>query len=395
MSQVNFGIEPVGAVYFGDGRPTDAGETDFGRGRFPPTPRTIQGLVRTALLRSVSGLNLNSGTNRNRIRELVGPPEHLPAGWHIYGPLLAEWKEKKDGLYDVDPWLPIPRYLVQSIQGGLTSLKVLNAGDTKSDLTNPDDHPKICGAKNWTGNLNGYLSSSNLLRLLAGDYPDIDPAKLGNDGHPAFVRKETRTGLRITPGEETAEQGMLYTFNYYRLKEGFGFIASFDGDTDSVIDTNSLTSEITSLGGKNRLARLLKIQEWHPDYKKIRDGVYLPEEPEDGEQFWVFSVTPVQMSCPWKPGLEYRTAGDAHLKVITSVVGKREPIGGFSLAHGASAQSSHHLQAGSAWLIELKGGSAHDRRTLLNNIHNHCVLGSDLNENSFGFGHALVAKPLT
>lgn len=392
MSWTDIAIAPLGVQFVGDGRPRSAGETDFGDGRFPPTPRTIQGVLRTALLRGIPGLDLGPGADSGRIAELVGPPERLPEGWQIAGPWLARWSGEEDGQTTaVTPWLPLPRYLAGRTERSSPGLAAIEAmpltASMRWDLGRPPDHAVVAAG---TGkHRDGYIGPATLRALLGGALPAVKDVQWGS---PDFVHREPRTGLRIEPGKDVAQQSMLYTLNYHRFADDAGLAVRFRGPLPAAMDAAALTRGLASVGGKNGIARLLGVRSWSDDFAAALAGNHLPDEPASGERFWLWTTTPAAVDRPWNPDIVPGSLGGAGVSVIAAAVGRPERIGGFSLARGHSAPVRGFVPAGSAWLIELTGGDPGERGTLLRRLHDAFPLGADADLRAMGFGHTLVSR---
>ena len=387
-------MAPITPVYFGDGRPNDAGEADFGSSRFPPSPRTIQGVVRTALLRSVEDLDLGATADRERIQRLVGPPDRLPAGWQISGPWPAEWQEGNDGeAHQVAPWFPCPGWLAVERSGApaFRALHEVNAdgGGSGARLRMDVDAREVRGLLHGGGGFaRRWLSPPDVLRVLRGEVPR-EPA----ESLPPFVAREPHTSLQLDPERRVAEEGMLYTLDYYRFRHDSGIMMRFEGMPPAPLDSSALISGVSSLGRKNRVVRMLRVTSWDTAFQSVLDGSHIPQRVEEGDRFFLWATTPVGASDPLDPGIGNLAHEGARLELLSAAVGPREPIGGFSLVRQQGTVSRAYLPAGSAWLVAVTGGTdAAARRALLVGIHDTCCLGDDSAERSFGFGHALVAR---
>lgn len=399
MTWTDIAVVPAGPVFFGDGRPTTAGDTDFGEGRFPPSPRTMQGVVRTALLTSVAGLDLRPGRERERIAELIGAPEALPDSWQLAGPWLAQWHEGEDGaLSEVAPWLPVPSYLVRKTGSrrlvALRPLALAREGEhgMRWDLQGVD-HAACCDGRHERA----YLDPAALRALLAGKVPacedEAEASKGGRCvlGDPPFLRPEPRTGLALERHKDVAAESMLYTLNYRRFCDSAGFVLRFRGNLHRDLDQSALTRGTSSLGGRSRLARRLAIASWSSDFEAALRPDHLPQEIADGARFWLWATTPAQLDVPWRPDISPLTHGGARLTVLAAAVGKLEAIGGFSLADQRGNPVRLCCPAGSAWLIELSGGSAAARGQLARELHDNHTIGSDARLRAMGFGHSLLS----
>ena len=384
--ETTLAIAPLTPVFFGDGRPCDAGETDFGSGRFPPSPKTIQGVVRTALLRSVAGLDLGPRADARRIEALVGPPDKLPEDWQVIGPWLAKWRAgEDDNVEEVSPWLRCPGWIVRGPDQEAKFLMPREPAEVRTDLG--ASRQLLVGRGDA---IRSHLSPADSLRVLAGLLPEELPPR--PDNHlVSFARKQPHTGLRLTPGKRTAAEGMLYTRDFYRFAESSGLVVRFTGTLDPAIKTSLLTSGISSLGGKNRVARLLRVTGWDADFEKLRKGEHLPQAIDEGARFLVWATTPVRACDPLDPGLSRISRDGAHFRVLSAALGHPEAIGGFSLARGHGSASRLYLPPGCAWMVEVRNGTHASRAQLLRDLHDSCLLGDDPNERAFGFGHAFVA----
>lgn len=396
MTWTDIAIAPLGPLYFGDGRPLTAGETDYGEGRFPPSPRTAQGIVRTALLRSVPDLFLGRGADGDRIAELVGPPEHLPDGWQLVGPWLARWRtEDESGVEAIEPWLALPRYVVAGVgEKTLETVAAIPLAEKAEEArarmrwdVGEIDHAPLVDSR--AGTAQGYVGPDGLCALLGGEEPSADQIRTGL---PDFVARETRTGLRVEPQREVAEEGMLYSLGYRRFADNSGLAIRFSGRLHDEVDPGALTRGTTSIGGKSRVARLLSVRSWSAAFAAALEPSHLPAEPEDKDRFWLWTTTSVPLEQPWAPQFAVPSLGDATLKIVTAVVGQAESIGGFTLAEDRSLGSAYHVPAGSAWLVELRGGQPNERGTLLRTLHNAFPFRSDPALSAMGFGHTLVSR---
>lgn len=377
-------LAPMTPVYFGDGRPNQAGEVDYGRGRFPPSPRTFQGLVRSTLLSSVKDLRLGPGGDRARIQALVGPPDRLLPDWQLRGPWLARWSEDAGGAVAVQPWMPAPGSLARARHPTepLALVRAMSADGLRGD------HDGSIWPVARGSFPRAWLSPADTLRVLGGRPPSAPVAEL-----PPFAKREPHTGLQLRPGHRVADEGMLYTRDYHRFADGSGLVGILDAALSNELDPGALTRGTATIGGNKRVARLLPISGWDPDFERALAGAHLPQDPKDGARFWVWATTPVLSSRPRDPGLTSHALGGATVEVVMSSVGPVESIGGFSMANQSSGDSRAHLSAGSAWLISVRGGTSADRGGLVRSLHDRCCLGEEPAARTFGFGHALVALP--
>lgn len=84
------------------------------------------------------------------------------------------------------------------------------------------------------------------------------------------------------------------------------------------------------------------------------------------------------------------------MRVVTALTGRPVTLGGFDLTTGGPRPNRAYVPGGSAWLVEVTGGSPEERRDRLVALHDRHPLGP-AEEARFGFGHTLVGlgpKPL-
>ncbi|HDN19716.1 MAG TPA: hypothetical protein ENF46_01300, partial [Candidatus Acetothermia bacterium] len=87
-------VEPVDVLLFRDGRPFTAGEDHRARSMFPPTPFTMQGMLRSKILFE-SGVSPTDyagdspSPTAQRLRELIGTPRKSYGKLRLRGPFVA------------------------------------------------------------------------------------------------------------------------------------------------------------------------------------------------------------------------------------------------------------------------------------------------------------------
>ncbi|MCS7070116.1 MAG: type III-B CRISPR module-associated protein Cmr3, partial [Anaerolinea sp.] len=97
-------IEAVDVWMFRDNKPFSAGQNFFARSQFPPSPRTIQGIIRSAYLeaKGVNWKTFNAGQERRELYDAVGDSRSL-GRLRLHGPILAKKTNGK-----IEPFYPTP-----------------------------------------------------------------------------------------------------------------------------------------------------------------------------------------------------------------------------------------------------------------------------------------------
>lgn len=391
-----FLVEPAEPLVFGPPRSTVAGEAHHIASQFPPSPRTFQGILRTRLLLGASpALDLNGGTSKEEIADLVGPPQALPDGWHLQGPFPAETPEEGG----VRPWVPVPRFALKekgAEDGEAPALAHLIPGKAHpvlTDLGDGDETPNLGRPDLGTAKpVAGWIGPANLRHLLTGGQGRWDKDQYGKDS-PPFIKTERQPGLSIHGKEETShngeegtsKHGSLYFAEARRFKQGSGLLGSFSGPLKPPLRVGALGEGTGQAGRKGRLVHFHTVETLDKDWTVVLNGDHLPEEPEKEELFWLVALTPVFLETPNRPTLH----GIEGVSILAALTDKPQAIGGLEMATGSPRPNRLYTPAGSAWLIRLDSEEPEQRAKALRRLHNKHPLG-DRVEAAMGFGHTLV-----
>lgn len=407
--KTDFLVRPMDWVAFGPPRPTSAGESHH-RTTELPHPTVLQGIVRTALL-VASGDDLSDRSRAaQEVRErLVGKPESLPPNWQLRGPFLAELVTH-DSNTITRPWLPVPKFLLQSDHGPLMAQPIrspmVNGEASALNDLSPNSEPWLLGQprENATNPLDGWLSPRGLRWALSAankrgpwQPKDYEPK------WPHFIKLERSTGLEIDTNTGTAKDGMLYFADVLRFAHPSGFAGWLDAPLPASIPSDALTrGSLCACGWRSRPAILEPLPKLDPDFESLLKGDHLPERVEEEQAFFLLALTPVPCNPSEKVelGVEKdvrRDVGwprDVEIRVLASMTGRPRVIGGLEMASKRARPNRSYWPAGSAWLFVLRGGGSGDsgssaRARALRVLNDAHVLGSR-NDASFGYGHTLV-----
>lgn len=394
MSTIDFTWRALDTLYFGPPVSMTAGELNNGRSLFPPPPMSFQGMVRTRLLTAANPpLDLDDwspGAVQERA-QLIGGPDRLPDGWQITGPFPA----RLGGT--VEPWFPAPRFALRG-QGSRPGDAPALAHRIRSSHPGCNDlHPDVNKSRWQVGApeqgasepVSGWVSAGNLLWLLSGA-GGWDRRGFALD-LPPFVKRERRTGLAIDASTGSAMDGLLYSLETLRMEAGSGFLGRLVADLPARLPASSLTSGMGSAGRGARPVQFDLAGPLDTSWEQIRAGAHLPRDVADGAQFWLVAIAPARVEDPWAP-LPAAMHGDVTCTVRAALVGPPLVLGGFSLAgrNGSESRPNRpHTPAGSAWLVELRGGDAPARRRALEGLHDKPSIGAAADQ-GFGFGHTLI-----
>ena len=186
----------------------------------------------------------------------------------------------------------------------------------------------------------GFLSEDEMAGYLSGKAPEkIIEAN-------AIYRTEERTGIRKNRSLRSVETGGLYSVDYFRMYEGFGFALEVEG-------TKLLPeSGIMRLGGDHRSTHYRTCSWKGIDDKLIKDKI------SKDKHFKLVLLTPAVFKNGWLPeSISINTLNGAingvKVKMTGACVGKPIGIGGFDMAKGMPKSMNKAVPAGSVYYFDL------------------------------------------
>lgn len=404
-----FLLRPLDWVSFGEPRPSAASESHHRGTALPPTPTAFQGVIRTALLRA-AGLDLADRSPRAQAERdaLVGGQDHLPSGWQIRGPFVADVDEEHAMLV---PWVKCPRFLLRADKTDKRPTRALwitpprlnneeGEGPAIVNDLSPTRALHVLGHPKATDAFEGWLSPTGLRKALSGNVEGWSCADHA-EKFPPFVGQERLPGLQVDPNTWTAQDGMLFFSDVIRFKGRAGIAGWLTGVLPSAIPDDALRrGDLAACGWRSRPAALEALPDRvDPDWQHVMDGEHLPKEVSEQDTFFLVALTPVP--CTRDPSLaaiERDLAANVALpdgvrvRVLAMMTGKPIVIGGLSAATRRTRPNQSFWDAGSTFLITLRGGDAARRAGALQRLNNTHALGSrgGAGLGAFGYGHTLV-----
>jgi len=406
MSAMLWKFEALDRLFFRDGRPMNIGEMTWVESQFPPTGRTLQGAVRTAVLQSLgvdfesfrqaAELYRDNNGQEHDLSRLMGCPSCL-GDLRLTGPFL---NRNKDQFRSEDELLfPAPMDLVNTASGGFELLCVKEHEPVDCDLGRVVlPRARGSGVKTQEGK---YLTQAAMKDYLAGKLKGIrlstkreDPAATlwpllaDKPDDAALADREPKMGLERDDGTRTAVEGMLYSIAFVRPREGVCLALVVEG-LDPVLQPKS--NWLQPLGGEGKLAGLTisdKTSNW-PSLPKL--------EPINGHvRFKLVLTTPAlfdRLGEHWLPaGFAEKTENRVTVwsgvlngmacEIISACVGKPQKVGGWDLANNGPRDLTCYVPAGSVYFCRAKA----DQLELIKKLHGRKI-GL---ETEYGFGHVLV-----
>jgi len=339
-------IEPNDILMFRDGRPFAGGDDHFARGTFPPSPATIYGALRSHILSINSGefdtFKKEPPKISKDITDEIGTPNEL-------GTLkITQFAVAKNDGTQIKQYFPIPRDIA----------KEKGKEDSKFYILRPDSSINNIALTDMPSGLqhlwfaidealesaSGFLSKDEMTAYLLGKAPEkIIEAK-------GIYETEERTGIRKNRQTRSVHEGGLYSVEYFRMKEGFGFALEVEG-TKLFPD-----SGIMRLGGDHRSANYSECSWNGIDNKLVTDKI------SKEKHFKLILLTPAIFKYGWLPeSIDHNTFESTikgiKVKMIGACVGKPIGIGGFDIVKGMPKGMKRAVPAGSVYYFELQDGN--------------------------------------
>lgn len=379
-------FEALDTLFFRDSHPMNVGETVWLQSQFPPTGRTLQGAVRTAVLNHL-GVNFYDFLNdpeQQQLREEIGNGDSF-GRLELTGPILM-----KEGTL----LFPVPFDLMRkNINDGKDQFSLLRPADTAtfSDLGRirfPILPEGEFGFKPVTG---VFVDREGLETLLKGQVDANLASHLfllcsGDRKDEALTHREPKIGLARDNQKRLAEEGKLYAIAPVRPIDCLKIAIQIDGLHK---DHYPKKTFIQRLGGEGRMAGVsVEDEGWtypkadvhkaddHIRFKLVfctsaymPEGGWLPEgavrvDNTDGATSW--SITTPQGS----------------FEVISACIGKPFKQGGWNHALAYPRELCSYIPAGSVYFCQ----ADLSEETNILRLHGQ-KLGC---QTEYGFGQILV-----
>ncbi len=339
-------IEPNDVLMFRDGKPFAGGDDHFARGSFPPPSSTIYGTIRSHILSVKSGefdtFKKEPAKISEEITDEIGTSDRL-------GKLvITQFRIAKNNGTQIQQYFPMPKDIAKVKGKDDNRLYILKPNNGVNDIALTDLPLGLHHVWHETEEIldaaSGFLSEDEMARYLIGNAPkNVVDAK-------DIYQTEERTGIRKNKSRRSVETGGLYSVEYFRMKEGFGFALELDG--------SKLLSEagIMRLGGDHRSARYFTCTWKDINPKPIKDKI------ASDKKFKLVLLTPAVFKQGWLPdGIDSKTGegliNNAKLKMTGACIGKPIGIGGFDIVKGMPKPMKKAVPAGSVYYFELKDGN--------------------------------------
>jgi CRISPR-associated protein Cmr3 len=329
----NLFIEPSDVWLFRDGRPFAQGGIGRAVSQFPPTPQTMQGVIRSARL-GQSGEPFDAGKWSTPLRQEIGQPDDF-GRLRLRGPLVAQ--RVGAGLQRLFPW---PRDVIRSQSGW----QILAPTAAPSLVANwPRDGLQSLlpsAASDPTRFEPGWIGEAGFLAYLAGQ-----PGGIPDRESHAVYEREPRLGIQIDSPAKRTEPGMLYQVEFIRPAPEVGLLVEAGGVTLA-------RSGLVQLGGEARAGR----------YETVTTGVDLPQTGRlpgtpSPVRFKLYLATPTFFADGWLPAFAGTSLAGTWrgvpVRLLAAAVGRPQPIGGRDISQRDRQRPIRYaVPAGSVYYFE-------------------------------------------
>jgi len=357
-------FKPADTVFFRGGKPFEAGESGWLESFFPPSPHTMQGIIRTRILTEFTnnfeynhdgtwqgiadGLNLADEIGKAGQSEDLGKLK-------LNGPFLTHNGQR---LY------PLPFDVVQTKDEKLTYLA-------------PDLNPITCDLGkvrlpvvdcSGVKNLNEvYIEKNGLERILLGEdllgidskkdlYYLFPPEDKEAEQLNILADREARIGLARDNDTRTCLEGHLYAISMIRPRENVGFEVDVSGIGNKLQD---LDRTVQRIGGEGKLSEI----SINDTTSKLEIHDLAAKINKNKGRFKLVFVTPARFKANgWLFDGFVKDAGDGWrgtlegipCRLISACVGKAQKIGGWNMAKGRKCPKDlvAYVPAGSVYFLQ-------------------------------------------
>ena len=403
-------IRPLDTQFYRSSLPFDAGVDSAAFSVFPPPPRALYGAIRAEGF-CQKGISLSSSLTQKDT--VLGNKDEF-GKLAIKGPLLVRLfrGEKRVGFV----YLPFPfdlvkekdtfivRHLIPSeeILGSFSDLQEPELRALRADFSGNSEEVPV-------EQVEGYFLTSGICDYLCGE---IGGEVLRDFAEPCFrlFQPEPRVGIKLSPGERTAQSGMLYQVWHYRLNSTdedwpLGFYVQVEGHGDDF----SLSQGILKLGGEGRPASYFQLESPFTLLDTNKERV-INKIIENG-RFKALLVTPgifqrgaIPDLCSSENGKLKGSLKGHHFYLVAAALGKSQEIGGWDIQNKRPKTLRKAVPAGTVYFFQFENWDTieeKDRKELATevweefNFKSFCSFdpwqdGQEAGPGKEGFGIALI-----
>lgn len=335
-------------LFFREARPMESVGAKPLEGRFPPSARTLSGVVRT-LVGEAMGVDWSSygkgDLSQQAVRDIIGAADQPGIGQlELRGPFPLQNQHR---LY------PAPLHFMSKGEGENMQAVFLQPGDAvQCDLGNVY-LPELQGGREGTHSSEGvWLTREDLQRVL-GKEPPKERIET-----KALFAAESRLGIALNPKQRSAEEGMLYQTVHARPQEGIAIGLEVGGLPDCF---NADWRGVQRMGGEGRFAAVTCATAPDAPLKSVK--------PTNATGIVLVLLTPANFGGDWVlPSFAKQSDKNVadiwqgeisgiRLTLRCAVLGKAVREGGWDLQKHQARPAHSLIPAGSVYFCEVNDGN--------------------------------------
>jgi CRISPR-associated protein Cmr3 len=222
-------IQPAEALLFRTGHPFNAGENNYAETLFPPTPETLQGVIRATIAAHWDAeKSLAEAFQQEELVALIGNQEHY-GRFCITGSAPGRRRAEAGAGTPVERLFPMPAHLWRAEEGERRQVRLKPAPATHVTTNLPDDMHLLSPERPTSSRLEamqGWLTETGLWAALheQGEIAAEDIVA----SNELYVN-EMRIGIGIDGATKTTAEGMLFQAHMIRMNAdpGARFVYGF------------------------------------------------------------------------------------------------------------------------------------------------------------------------
>lgn len=323
-------IEPSDVLLFRDGRSFISGEDHLAVSLFPPTPLTMQGVIRSKVLADKGVSYAAYATGKIPLPE-IGHAEDY-GQLCLRGPFLARREKGK-----IVPYFPVPADVVTAGYPHPVVLAPLPANESpfQSNLPDTDAAPLLPLWQRTTAHLEpakGWLSEHELRRYLSGQPFTITPEEQLFQREPRFHVGLDYTSKCPYRGDTG---GHLFQIEFIRPGRDTGLWLEVRG-------VNLAKNGLLQLGGEGKAAY----------YEEVANPSLLTPGGKAKGRFKLYFATPAYFATGWQPDNWGKFIGGGSVRLIAAALPRAQPLGGFDMARRLHKPMRRFVPPGSVFFFE-------------------------------------------
>lgn len=357
-------IEPSDAWLFRDGKPFRAGEDHWASSRFPPTPLTMQGVIRSKiLLDSDTDLTVYAqNPSETAIYAQIGGKGQDYGALRIRGPYLAH-RENGDWVR----YYPVPADLLYDQRGGVLHRLTIGESPVIANWPHPLESlrplyaPETQDQDSELAPASGWIAAEDLRSYLEGRLPA--PERMVPLGK--IYELEPRITIGMERQIRRPRPQLLAGIGMVRLCPNW----ALDLEISGVPRWES--QGYLGIGGEARAG-----------YYQVLPSTLPSASPGPlPSRFVLYCATPTWFKNGWRPESWGKWFTGGRVRLVAAAVNRPERIGGWDIVEGEKPMRGY-VPAGSIYYFESEGQV----------LYNGEPVTDDPAEGQIGFGQVFIGQ---